>query len=76
MKQHRTLAKRYLNEASLTNFWDIVREAKIATEDMDILRAKFVEGHSIVQIAIDKGYSVDKVQSTIQKCYDKVARLL
>ena len=76
MKKHRAIAKKTLNEASLTNFWNIVKEAKIATEDMDILRARFVEGHSIVRIAIDKGYSVDKVQSTIQKCYDKVARLL
>lgn len=76
MLTHRTIAKRHLDNATLTNFWEIVREAKISKEDKAILCAKFVDGDSIAKIADDTGYSTDKIQRTIQKCYDKVAKLL
>ena len=68
MLWHRKLAKKFLNESTLTDFWDIVKEAKITTLDID--------GKSMVQVSMEQGYSVEKVKTTLQRGYDKVYRVL
>ena len=76
MLWHRKLAKKFLNESTLTDFWDIVKEAKITTLDMAILDAVFIDGKSMVQVSMEQGYSVEKVKTTLQRGYDKVYRVL
>ena len=76
MLWHRKLAKKFLNESTLTDFWDIVKEAKIAKLDMEILDAVFIDGKSMVQVSMEQGYSVEKVKTTLQRGYDKVYRVL
>ena len=76
MMWHRKLAKKFLNESTLTDFWDIVKEAKITTLDMEILDAVFIDGKSMVQISMEQGHSVEKVKTTLQRGYDKVYRVL
>lgn len=44
MKTWRKAAKDFLREATLTDFWDTVREAKITKVDQQVLEARFVEG--------------------------------
>ena len=73
---HRKLAKKFLIESTLTDFWDIVKEAKITTLDMEILDAVFIDGKSMVQVSMEQGYSVEKVKTTLQRGYDKVYRVL
>ena len=72
----RKLANKCLNESILTYFWDIVKEAKITTLDMEILDAVFIDGKSMVQVSMEQGYSVEKVKTTLQRGYDKVYRVL
>ena len=76
MLWHRKLAKKFLNESTLTDFWDIVKEAKITTLDMEILDAVFIDGKSMVQVSMEQGYSVEKVKTTLRRGYDKVDRVL
>ena len=76
MLWHRKLAKKFLNESTLTDFWDIVKETKITTLDMEILDAVFIDGKSMVQVSMEQGYSVEKVKTTLQRGYDKVYRAL
>ena len=76
MLWHRKLAKKFLTESTLTDFWDIVKEAKITTLDMEILDAVFIDGKSMVQVSMEQGYSVEKVKTTLQRGYDKVYRVL
>lgn len=76
MKPTRKIAKHYLHDSTLTDFWDIVREAKITKQDMEILDAVFIDGKSMVQVGIEQGYSVEKVKTTLQRGYDKVYRVL
>lgn len=76
MLWHRKLAKKFLNESTLTDFWDIVKEAKIIKLDMEILDAVFIDGKSMVQVSMEQGYSVEKVKTTLQRGYDKVYRVL
>ena len=76
MLWHRELAKKFLNDSTLTDFWDIVKEAKITTLDMEILDAVFIDGKSMVQVSMEQGYSVEKVKTTLQRGYDKVYRVL
>ena len=76
MLWHRKLAKKFLNESTLTDFWDIVKEAKITTLDREILDAVFIDGKSMVQVSMEQGYSVEKVKTTLQRGYDKVYRVL
>ena len=76
MLWHRKLAHKFLNESTLTDFWDIVKEAKITTLDMEILDAVFIDGKSMVQVSMEQGYSVEKVKTTLQRGYDKVYRVL
>ncbi len=76
MNINRRLARDYIDRASLTDFWDIVNEAKISDEDKKILDAKFVRGHSYTQIADDMHISPEKVKSIIQKAYDKISRII
>lgn len=70
------MTKDYLEGSSLTNFWDIVREAKISKEDQSILDARFVEGLSIVEISVKYNCSVEKVNKVIKKSCDKIYKLL
>lgn len=76
MNIQRRLARDYLNDASLSDYWDVVREAKISNADKAIIDARFVEGLSIGQIAMQFNYSEEKVKAVIQKSYDKIARLI
>lgn len=76
MKQTRRIARDYLHEATLTDFWEIVREAKITKCDQQILDARFVEGKSLVEISMKYGYSVEKVKKVISEGYDKVFNAL
>lgn len=76
MKPTRKIAKQYLHDSTLTDFWDIVKEAKITTLDMEILDAVFIDGKSMVQVSMEQGYSVEKVKTTLQRGYDKVYRAL
>jgi len=76
MNTSRRQARAYLDGASLTSFWEIVNEAKISDEDKTILDAKFIHGHSYTKIADDLHISPEKVKQTIQKAYDKIAKLL
>ena len=72
----RKKAKKYLSDASLTDFWDVVHEAKISPTDQEILDAKFVQGMSIVEISMTYGYSEETVKRIISRSYDKIYRLL
>lgn len=76
MRTNRRLARNYLDDSSLTNFWDIVREAKILKQDYQILEARFVDGDSIVEISQKYGYTEEKINRVIATAYDKVSRLL
>lgn len=76
MKPTRKLAKDYLNDATLKNYMDAVRDAKITAIDMQIIDARFIYGKSIVQIALETGYSEDKIKHTLQNAYDKVYNLI
>ena len=76
MHTSRKLARGLLNDSSLTNFWEIVHEAKIPKEDQEILDARFIRGESITKISLEQNYSVEKVNWVIKKAYDKVYNLI
>lgn len=76
MHENRRRARDWLNGASLTDFTELVREAKIPDDDMAILSLKFVHGYSNTQIAVTENLSIDKVNKVVKKAYDKIARLL
>lgn len=76
MNTNRKLARELLNDSSLTNFWEIVHEAKIPKADQEILDARFIRGESITKISLEQNYSVEKVNRVIQRAYDKVYNLI
>ena len=76
MYSQRKIAKNYLNKATLSDFWDIVREAKITKENQKILDERFVDGLSITQIAQKENCSEEKVKKIITQSYDRVYKLL
>ena len=76
MHESRRKARDWLYGASLTDFTELVREAKIPDDDMTILNLKFVHGYSNTKIAVTENLSIDKVNKTVKKAYDKIARLL
>ncbi len=76
MDTNRRLARDYLNNASLSSFWDIVTQAKISDDDQKVLDLRFVKGKSYTQISMELCISPEKVKQTIQKAYDKIARLV
>lgn len=76
MYNRRKLAKNYLNNATLSDFWNIVREAKITKENQKILDERFVDGLSITQIAQKENCSEEKVKKIITQSYDRVYKLL
>ena len=75
MHENRRKARDWLNGASLTDFTELIHEAKIP-DDMAILNLKFVHGYSNTQIAVTENLSIDKVNKAVKKAYDKIARLL
>lgn len=76
MKPRRKVAKDFLREATLTDFWDVVREAKITKSDQRVLDARFIEGKTIVEISMEHGCSIEKVNKIISTAYDRIYKLL
>ena len=76
MNTNRRLARDFLNEASLTDFWDVVTEAKISDSDQQILDLRFVRGMTYTQISQRLNISPETVKQTIAKTYEKVSKLI
>lgn len=76
MNTKRRLARDYLNDSSLTDFWTIVAEAKILESDYEALEKRFIAGYSVEQIALELHMSPEKVNRIIRQTYDKIARLI
>ena len=76
MNTQRRLARDYLDGATLSDFWEVVRQAKISDADQQILDARFVHGLTHTQISQQLHISPEKVKQTIQKAYDKIAKLI
>lgn len=76
MITRRQQARNFLDGSSLTDFWEIVREAKISDEDKSILDARFIHGRSYQQIADEFMITADTVKKRIAKAYDKIATLI
>ena len=76
MYSQRSLARDCLNGASQTNYWELVKEAKISKEDMAILKSRFVDGMSNDDLATEYGYSVRTINRIIARAYDKVYSLI
>jgi len=72
----RKQAKQALDDAPLQSFWQIVNEAKIADEHKEVLDLKFIRGRSNVQISLELGMSLEKVNKIIRKSYEKVGKLI
>lgn len=76
MLPHRTAAKKFLANKSKTNFWDIVREARIPEEDMEILDDRFIKKWSIVKISTKRKHTIEHVNDVIKKTYDSIYNLI
>ena len=76
MKPHRRQTRDYLKSATRTDFWEVVREAKITDDDQEILDYRFVRGKSIGQIALLCHCSEEKVKEVIKNSYDKISKLV
>ena len=76
MKPRRKVAKDFLSEDTITDFWDVVREAKITKSDQRVLDPRFIEGKTIVAIYMEYGYSIEKVNKIISTAYDRIYKLL
>ena len=76
MQPRRTVAKDFLREATPPDPSDVVREAKITKADQRVLDARFVEGKTIVEISMEYGYSIEKVNKIISTAYDRIYKLL
>lgn len=72
----RRITRKALQDSTLTDFHSLVKEAKISDEITEILELRFVRGLSIVQIADRQHCSVEKVNRSIKRAYDKIFKLL
>lgn len=72
----RRKAREVLSKSTLTDFYSIVKEAKISDDITEILVLKFVRGMSNVQIADRQHCSLEKVNRSIKTAYDKIFKLL
>lgn len=76
MHDNRKIARQWLNEATRNEFYQILHDAKISDDDMTILDLKFIHGYSNVRTALEANVSIDQVNYTVKRVYDKIARLL
>lgn len=76
MKTWRKTAKDFLVKTTLSDFWAALNEAKITKNDQNVLSDRFVKGKSIVEISMEYGYSIEKVNKIISTAYDKIYRML
>lgn len=76
MLDFRKLARQVLDCSTLTDFYELIREAKISDEDTKIIVLKFVQGLSIVQIAEKLHCSPEKVKTSLKRSYDKVYKVI
>ena len=76
MHENRRKARDWLNRLSLTDFKRIMQEARIADDDIEILDMKFIHGYSNVKIACKANISLDQVNYTVKRVYDRIAGLL
>ena len=76
MKTWRKTAKDFLVKTTLSDFWAALNEAKITKTDQNVLSDRFVKGKSIIEISMEYGYSIEKVNKIISTAYDKIYRML
>jgi len=72
----RRIARDFLTGSTLTDFRQIVEEAKIPEIYREVLDARFIEGKSVNAISMEYGYSVETVNRIIAAGYDKVYNAL
>ena len=76
MIKSRRQARDYLDDSTTSNFWDIVNEIKISTEEQKILDERFIKFKSITKIAEEHNCSEERINKLIAKTYDKIFKLM
>lgn len=77
MIKTRKQARDYLEETTTaSNFWDIVNEIRISSEEREILDDRFIKFKSITKIADEHNCSEERINKIIAKTYDKVFKLM
>jgi hypothetical protein len=76
MYENRRKARDWLNDSTKSDFFQMLEKIKLSDSDIRILDSKFIHGKSNLQIAEYENCSIETVNRTIKKVYEKVARLL
>lgn len=76
MLQEHLLARRFLRDCSLSQYNEIVTEAKITPTDKKMLDAYILKGTPEYRIAMDMGLSANCVQKHLCDCYKHVFKLI
>ena len=76
MIKSRRQARDRLADSTTSNFWDIVDEIKISTEEREILDERFIKFKSITKIADEHNCSEERINKLIAKTYDKIFKLM
>jgi len=68
-------ARKMLNESTLTEFTELVKEAKLLPLTEDILRKRTLLGKSICQLSMEFNLSESAVRKRLHDAYDRIAHL-
>lgn len=76
MLDKRKSTREYLADTSRTEFYEVIKEAKLSPRQEGILEMKFVKDLTYIQIAFYFNVDVNTIKRDVKKAYDKVAKLL
>lgn len=76
MDKERKRTRDWIIGSTLTDFNDVIKEAKITPEQEQYVRMKFEKHHSITMIAIILNVSEREVVREIQKAYNNINKVL
>lgn len=76
MLDKRKATREALTNSSRTEFYALVKEAKLTPRQEGILEMRFVKDLTYIQIAFYFHLDVNTIKNDMKKAYDKLGRLL
>ena len=76
MLDKRKATRTALENSSRTEFYALLKEAKLTPRQEEILEMRFVKDYTYVQIAFYFYLDVNTIKADMKKAYDKLGRLL
>ncbi len=76
MLDKRKSTREFLSDSNRTEFYNVIKEAKLSPRQEGILEMKFIKDLTYIQIAFYFNVDVNTIKNDVKKAYDKLGKLV